>query len=78
MAEQKMSMMAMSWGRQPDGRFFLQLAVPVNGPAGQQIQVPVVAFLLTREEEQSLKASLLGLHVATNLAAPGNGHSVTQ
>ena len=68
MAEQKFSPMALTWGRAPNGRFFLNLDVPINGPGGQAMRIPVTGFLLTKDEEQSLRAALDGLVIA------GNGH----
>ena len=66
MAEVKQAVPAMQWGRQPDGKFFIGLALPVSGSQGQQIQVPFTCFLLTKDEEQSLRAALDGLVISSN------------
>jgi hypothetical protein len=66
MAEQKISGLALTWGRVPDGRFAITLAIPIAGPGGKVLQAPFTAFILTPEEEQSLRAAMGGLHVVSN------------
>ena len=68
MAEQTFHPQSLAWGRLPDGRFFLNLDMQVQGPNGQMVRVPVCSFMLTKDEEERLKASLTGLHIVT-----GNG-----
>lgn len=49
------------WGRGPDGRFVIQVALQMVLPDGRGVQAPMMAFLLTREEETALKAALSGI-----------------
>ena len=70
MAEQTFHQQCIAWGRLPDGRFFLNLDMQIQGPGGKIVRVPVTSFTLTKHEEESLMASLTGLHIVT-----GNGRN---
>lgn len=66
MANQTFFPQSIAWGRLPDGRFFLNLDMQVTASNGQIVRVPVTTFLLTKDEEERLKVSLIGLHIVTN------------
>ena len=74
MADQQFYPQSLAWGRLPDGRFFLNLDMQVQAPGGKILRVPVCSFLLTKDEENQLKASLSGLHIGTG-NGDGVGHS---
>ena len=64
MADQQFYPQSIAWGRLPNGRFFVNLDMQVNGPGGKLLRVPVTSFLFTKEEENLLLATLRGLHIA--------------
>ena len=70
MAEQQFYPQSLAWGRLPNGKFFLNLDMQIAGPGGKLMRVPVTSFLLTKDEEERLVASLTGLHIVT-----GNGRN---
>ena len=75
MAQQEFYPQAIMWGRSPDGRFTIMVNMQVPTNKGGFRFVPVTTFFLTKEEEQSLKASLTGLHVASSVVDASNGHN---
>ena len=70
MADQTFFPQSLAWGRLPNGKFFLNLDMQISGPGGKLMRVPVTSFILTKDEEERLKASLTGLHIVT-----GNGRN---
>ena len=71
MAEQQQQQQQLTWTRLPDGRFAITVGVPmmIQTPQGPQPQVmPLHTWILSKEEEAKLKASMAGLFVAS-----GNG-----
>lgn len=72
MADLEVATQALQWGRLPDGRFFVDIVLPVPAAAGKVVRVPLARFVLTKEEEQFLKASLSGLQIATTLNGGAN------
>ena len=65
MADQQFYPQCVSWGRTPDGRFFLSVDMQVTAP-GKVVRVPVSTFIFTKQEEELLKATLTGLYLVTN------------
>lgn len=70
MAEQRFYVQSLAWGRASDGKFFINLDMQVTTPTGDT-RVPVTTFILTKDEETRLTASLTGLHI------PVNGNKLT-
>lgn len=75
MARQEALPQALEWGRTPEGEFFIKVIIPISID-GRQARVPIRAFILTKEEENMLKASLFGLVPAAEISTP-NGHKET-
>ena len=73
MADQTATPQALQWGRAPDGRFFINviIAVQVSGADGS-VHVPVHGFILSKEEEEKLKAALANIVLANSMP---NGHN---
>ena len=65
--ELQASPLGLGWGRAPDGRFFIVVAVGA---------VPIHSFILTTEEEASLRAAMAGIVMAELPPANGNGNNV--
>lgn len=65
MADQQSIPLQLQWGHTPDGRFFVATVLPVRGPTGEQVLIPVTQWMLTKDEEQSLMAKLTGGLVVT-------------
>lgn len=63
MAEQQVAKQALGWGRGPDGRFVISVDLQVPASDGKVIRVPVTIFVLTKDEEARLAASLAGIVV---------------
>ena len=72
MADQAGNPQVLQWGRLPDGRFQIVVAVLAQFGAAQPLVAPVHMFVLSREEEDKLLASLGGVAIARSL--PMNGH----
>lgn len=75
MANQEFYPQAIMWGRSADGRFGITVNMQLPTNKGQFRFVPVTTFILTKEEEQRLRATLDGLHVASSLVDASNGHN---
>ncbi len=71
MADMQMQPHALSWGRAPNGGFFINVDVFVRSPNGN-VRVPLMGFGLTKDEENELLAALTGLQIATAIP-PTNG-----
>ena len=76
MADQQASSMVLIWQRHATGRLMITVAVTVTLPdvPGQDpnapptvMNAPVHAFLLTKEEENNLRAVMGGIVLATNV-----------
>ena len=67
MAEQQVCPQILAWGRDVNGRFVINVATQVPIAPDQTIAVPILGFILSKEEEDRLRASLGGLSVATEL-----------
>ena len=63
MAELQQHPYALSWGRLPDGRFCINVAIMVTNSDGKVAQVPVQGYILDKTEEDELVKSLTGLHL---------------
>ncbi len=76
MADQSSAPQVLSWGRDPKGRFFIQVLVQSAIGPGQVISAPIHVFVLTQDEEDKLLASLGGITVAHSLdnLVQLNGH----
>lgn len=71
MAETQVTPIALQWGTRIDGRFYINVVVPVRiDGKGPVINVPLYQIILTPEERESLLKSLTGLHTALSL--PGD------
>lgn len=74
MADHKMNPLQLQWGRSPGGRFSITMVATALGPAGQTLAIPIRSWVLSKDEEEALKATLHGgLVIASGL--PGNGHA---
>lgn len=73
MADLKITPHALGWGRLPDGRFVINVNLQVPTSSGDIISVPAMGFILTKDEEKSLSASLAGLTVITQGLPITNG-----
>lgn len=73
MAEQNSQVQSVGWGRLNDGRFFIEIALQIPQPGGKTVRVPMTSFILTKDEEERLKGTLTGLHIASSLSGPING-----
>ena len=73
MADLSRAPQGVSWGRTSDGLFTLVISVTAPTADGGAIEVPCSRFVLTKEEEVSLKASLSGLAVVTGSSITDGG-----
>lgn len=73
MADQKFYAQSLAWGRTPDGRFFVNLDMQVTAAGDKLVRIPVTTFILTKDEEAQLLASLRGLHIVSGPIPASNG-----
>lgn len=72
-ADKAQTPLDLQWGRNPAGRFVINLVVAVADPRSQTnghkalMYVPLYVFVLSPEEEVKLKQSLTGLSIVTEL-----------
>ena len=71
---------ALQWGHTPMGEFYINVVIPtlIDGKGmedGSPYLVPLHSFVLTKDEEDSLKAMLSGVVVAKTIPK-SNGHGL--
>lgn len=67
MADQEAAPQVLSWGRNANGKFIITVALPVQLTKDQAIAAPIHTFVLTKEEEAALRASLGGITIASKV-----------
>ncbi len=76
MAKVQASPLALQWGHTPMGEFYISFALPIALPDGQQGFAPLHVFVLTKDEEDSLKAELKNITIAKSIPKSNGLHLV--